>query len=298
MTTKTSKRLASLEQRRANRIRYGTRNEPAGYKQNPIMLSRQVKVNLSFVGLRIGQFTVNTLARSKKHDETLDTSRLGINSHTANHMVSQLYTKLQYNGLTQGQQLREYPLTVALVTQIVQWPARYGHWVSSPVKSKSYYGDDSMSHMLEMHTPSQHSYVGCNSIEGFAWNLIKHIAEMSDARRAALSNIDAYTKLCAMIFIAKKGKEPLPPYNSTAEWKSTKTIVEHVKRKQDGSLVMPRDMYIQAACSGDTFVEVGRSVGKSWTLQQMSEHLDSELGKNVRVHYSKSLLSKLDSKGV
>ena len=229
---------ANKQQRYAEMKRYGTRNAPVGYTRNVIGFYRTVDVNLSFISLRIGSFQTCTYAESKHDDLSLDVvqGRCNLNSTEAKHMGKSLYVKLQHNGLTQGQQLKEYPLTVALVSAIVDWPARYVHWVATPVTRKIYYALDASNKLNGTTTASQHRYYGCDSIEEFAWRLIMHIVKLPKTRFVLLERDtgDIHAPICRMIALAREGGVPDAEYASKREWRSIQEIVRHSKLVEHG----------------------------------------------------------------
>lgn len=218
---------------------YGTRNAPVGYTRNVMGFYRPANVSLSFIDMRIGGFQTCTYAESKHDDLSLAVvqGRCNLLSTEARHMGKSLYVKLQHNGLTQGQQLKEYPLTVALVSAIVDWPARYVHWTTAPVTRKSYYQSDRNNKLKGTHTASQHRYDCCDSIEEFAWRLIKHLVELPKTRfslleRSTLGGI--YAPICRMITLAREGGVPDAEYASKYEWRSIQEIVRHSKLVASG----------------------------------------------------------------
>ena len=152
-------------------------------------------------------------------------------------MGKSLYVKLQYNGLTQGQQLKEYPLTVALVSAVVDWPARYVHWTAAPVTSKTYHCTDGFNKLKGTHTASQHRYDGCNSLEEFAWRLIKHLVAQPKSRFALLERSTLggiYAPICRMITLAREGGVPDAEYQSKREWRAIQEIVRQHKLVASG----------------------------------------------------------------
>ena len=229
---------ANKKQRYAEMKRYGTRNAPVGYTRNLIGFYRTVNVNLSFISLRIGSFQTCTYAESKHDDLSLAVvqGRCNLNSTEAKHMGKSLYVKLQYNGLTQGQQLREYPLTVALVSAVVDWPARYVHWTATPVTRKTYYALDASDKLKGTHTASQHRYDSCDSIQGFAWRLIKHLVELPKSRFFFLERDTGgiHAPICRMITFAREGGVPDAEYQSKREWRAIQEIVRHSKLIEHG----------------------------------------------------------------
>lgn len=229
---------ASKKQRYEQMKHYGTRNAPVGYTRNVIGFYRTVNVKLSFIDMRIGSFQTCTYAESK-HDYlslAVVQGRCNMLSTEAKHMGKSLYVKLQYNGLTQGQQLKEYPLTVALVSAIVDWPARYVHWTTSPVTSKTYYQSDRNNKFKHTHTASQHRYDGCDSIQGFAWRLIKHLVELPKSRFSLLERDtgDIHAPICRMIALVREGGVPDAEYASKHEWRAIQEIVRYSKLAASG----------------------------------------------------------------
>lgn len=226
------------QQRYAEMKLYGTRNAPVGYTRNVMGFYRTVDVKLSFIDLRIGGFQTCTYAESKHDDLSLAVvqGRCNLNSTEAKHMGKSLYVKLQYNGLTQGQQLKEYPLTVALVSAIVDWPARYIHWTAEPVKRKSYYTADTNNKLKGTHTASQHRYDGCDSIEEFAWRLITHIVKLPKSRFFLLVHDTGgiHAPLCRMIALAREGGVPDAEYANKFEWRAIQEIVRYSKLAASG----------------------------------------------------------------
>lgn len=226
------------QQRYAEMKLYGTRNAPVGYTRNVIGFYRTVNVTLSFIDMRIGGFQTCTYAESKHDDLSLAVvqGRCNLNSTEAKHMGKSLYAKLQRNGLTQGQQLKEYPLTVALVNAIVDWPARYVHWTATPVTRKSYYALDTSNKLNGTHTASQHRYDGCDSIEAFAWRLITHIVKLPKTRFVLLERDTGgiHAPICRMIALAREGGVPEAEYASKREWRSIQEIVRHSRLVEHG----------------------------------------------------------------
>lgn len=231
MQTSKSKRYAEMK-------RYGTRNVPVGYTRSVIGFYSPVNVNLSFIDLRIGSFQTCTYAESKYDYLSLAVvqGRCNLNSTEAKHMGKSLYVKLQYNGLTQGQQLKEYPLTVALVSAIVDWPARNVYWTTAPVTSKTYYQSDRNNKLKGTHTASQHRYDGCDSIEEFAWRLIKHVVQLPKSRFFFLERNTGgiYAPIFRMIALAREGGVPDAEYQSKREWRAIQEIVRHSKLVASG----------------------------------------------------------------
>lgn len=226
------------QQRYAEMKRYGTRNAPVGYTRNIMGFYRTVNVNLSFINMRIGSFQTCTYAESKHDDLSLAVvqGRCNLNSTEAKHIGKSLYVKLQHNGHTQGQQLKEYPLTVALVSSIVDWPARYVHWIATPVTSKTYHRTDGFNKLNGTTTASQHRYDSCDSIEEFAWRLIKHIVQLPKSRFFLLERDTGgiHAPICRMIALAREGGVPDAEYASKYEWRAIQEIVRHSKLVEHG----------------------------------------------------------------
>lgn len=229
---------ANKKQRYALMKCYGTRNAPVGYTRNVIGFYRTVNVKLSFIDMRIGGFQTCTYAESKHDDLSLAVvqSRCNLSSTEAKHMGKSLYVKLQYNGLTQGQQLKEYPLTVAIVSAVVDWPARYVHWTAVPIARKTYHCNDGFNKWKGTHTASQHHYEGCDSIQGFAWRLIKHIVELPKTRFSLLERDTGgiHAPICRMIALAREGGVPDAEYASKHEWRAIQEIVRYSKLAASG----------------------------------------------------------------
>jgi len=288
---------ANKKQRYAEMKHYGTRNVPVGYTRNVIGFYRTVNVKLSFIDLRIGGFQTCTYAESKHDDLSLAVvqGRCNLLSTEAKHMGKSLYVKLQHNGLTQGQQLKEYPLTVALVSAIVDWPARYVHWTTAPVTSKTYHCTDGFNKLKHTHTASQHSYDGCDSIQGFAWRLIKHLVELPKSRFFFLERITGgiYQPICRMITLAREGGVPDVEYQSKYEWRSIQEIVRHSKLVASGGTQVGGTQVGSRCAQHDPYApfnavaEAGRRMGKSWAIAQAKESLEQAKDAKAIVHYTK-----------
>jgi len=229
---------ATRELRYAEMKRYGTSNAPVGYTRNVMGFYRTVNVKLSFIDIRIGGFQTCTYAESKHDDLSLAVvqGRCNLNSTEAKHMGKSLYVKLQHNGHTQGQQLKEYPLTVAIVSAVVDWPARYVHWTTTPVTSKSYHCTDAFNKLKGTHTASQHRYDGCNSVEEFAWRLITHIVQLPKSRFRLLERDTGgiHAPICRMVALAREGGVPDAEYASKLEWRAIQEIVRHSRLVEHG----------------------------------------------------------------
>ena len=208
--------------RYAARQRYGTANEPVGYVQEPMTFRATATLKLSFIDTPIGQFNVYTTCRTRNAYHSLPAvqARVNVLGKETLRMGRKLWVRLQQNGLTQGQQLSEFPLTVEAINAIVEWPSRYTHWTCSDVEYTNY-RHGHMEQLVDTATTAQQSYIGCDELQRFSFRLISRLAGLSKGRVQAMPRTSfAYAKLLYMIEVARKGGVPQDAaYAATLEWK-------------------------------------------------------------------------------
>ena len=129
--------------------------------------------------------------------------------------------------------MREFPLTLAAVTAIVEWPSRYTHWTCSGIMHTQY-RQGHMAHFVDTATAAQQSYIGCDELQRFAFRLISNLAGLSKGRVQAMPRLNfAYTKLLSMIEVARGGNVPQDAaYEATLEWKFILEAVRAHKAKE------------------------------------------------------------------
>lgn len=244
--------------RYATRQRYGTASEPVGYVQEPMTFRVKATVHLSFIDLPIGQFNVYTTCRTRKAYNGTPALHARMNALGGEtlHMGRKLWVRLQHDGLTQGQQMREYPLTVEAVNAIVGWPSRYTHWTCSLIMLTQY-RQGHMEQLVNTATAAQQSYTGCDDLQRFAFRLIDRLAGLSTGRLRAMPRNFPYTKLLDMIEIARSGGVPQDAaYAAKLEWKF---ILEAVrKHKLNASAVAAWEA--EQLAKGNTVVVVPEEV--------------------------------------